>query len=73
VVVPAEAVLFNATGLQVAVIGDDNKVQMRQVTVYRDFGTSVELSEGLKGGERVALSPPVDIHDGETVKPQGDK
>jgi RND family efflux transporter MFP subunit len=73
VVVPAEAVLFNATGLQVAVIGDDNKVQMRQVTVYRDFGTSVELSEGLKGGERVALSPPVDIHDGETVKPQDDK
>jgi RND family efflux transporter MFP subunit len=73
VVVPSEAVLFNASGLEVAVIGDDNKVHMRKVSIYRDFGTSVELNDGLQGGERVALSPPIDIHDGETVKPEADK
>lgn len=67
VVIPAEAVLFGADGLRVAVVGDDDHVHMRKIVIRRDFGTSVELSDGLEGGENVALSPPVDIHDGQAV------
>jgi RND family efflux transporter MFP subunit len=74
VVVPTEALLFNGDGLRVAVVDDAGHVHMRTVTVYRDFGTSIELRDGLQGGERVALTPPADIVEGQQVKiaPQPD-
>jgi HlyD family secretion protein len=68
VVVPTEALLFNGEGLRVAVVDDTGHVHMRTVTVYRDFGTRMELRDGLLGGERVALTPPADIAEGEQVK-----
>ena len=71
VVVPSQAVLFNTGGLHVALVDASGRVHMRPITVYRDFGTSVEVSEGLQGGEQVALSPPVDLKDGQVVKGQG--
>lgn len=77
VVVPAEAVLFDAEGLRVAIIGDDDTAHIVKVTIARDFGTSIELSTGLAGGERVALQPPTNLRDGQAVKPKdnsgGDK
>lgn len=75
VVVPAEALLFNAEGLRVAVVDESEHVHLRAVSVYRDYGTTLELRDGLKGGERVALTPPADIAEGQQVKiavPQGD-
>ncbi|MBV9756889.1 MAG: efflux RND transporter periplasmic adaptor subunit, partial [Alphaproteobacteria bacterium] len=68
VVVPTEALLFNGEGLRVAVVDDAAHVHLRPVTVYRDFGTSLELRDGLQGGERVALTPPADITEGQQVK-----
>jgi len=68
VIVPAEAVLFNGKGLRVAVVKDDNTIRMQDVTIYRDYGTSVELRSGLNGGERVVLSPPADLGDGGKVR-----
>ena len=68
VVVPTEAVLFNGEGLRVAVVEDQNRVHMRTVSIYRDFGTSLELRDGLQGGERVALTPPADIVEGQQVR-----
>lgn len=67
VVVPAEAVLFNASGLRVAVVGADGRVHFRPVTIRRDFGTAVELNSGLDGGEAIVLSPPTDLRDGQAV------
>jgi HlyD family secretion protein len=68
VVVPAEAVLFNGKGLRVAVVKDDNTISMQDVTIYRDYGTSVEVRSGLNGGEHVVLSPPADLGQGSRVK-----
>ena len=68
VVVPVEAVLFNGDGLRVAVVDDAGRVHMRNVTIYRDFGTTLELRDGLQGGERLAITPPADITDGQQVK-----
>jgi HlyD family secretion protein len=58
VTVPSDAIVFNQDGLQVAIVETGNVVHMQPITVYRDFGKSVELSEGLQGGEQVVLSPP---------------
>jgi HlyD family secretion protein len=68
VVVPSEALIFNQQGLSVAVINPDKSIHMQQVTVYRDTGSSVELSDGLHGGENIVLNPPATLHDGSKVK-----
>ena len=67
VVVPSEAIIFNGQGLRVATVGDDAVVHMRDVSVYRDFGTSVELRSGLAGGETVILNAPTTLEDGGKV------
>ena len=67
VVVPDEALVFNAAGLQVAVVGEDEHVHFRKVAIYRDFGTSAELRDGLAGDEQLVLSPPADLREGGRV------
>jgi HlyD family secretion protein len=67
VIVPAEAIIFNGRGLHVATIDYDGNVRMREVTIYRDFGTTVELRGGLNGGEQVITNPPAGLEDGAAV------
>ena len=66
-IVPSEAIIFNRDGLSVAVV-EDGVARIRPVTVVRDFGTSVEVSAGVKDGDQVILNPPVDLVDGRKVK-----
>jgi HlyD family secretion protein len=68
VVIPAEALLFNGDGVRVATVDDAGRVHLHDVSVYRDYGTTLELRDGLQGGERVALTPPADIAEGQQVK-----
>ena len=65
-IVPAAAIVFNADGLSVMVV-EDGVARVRQVTESRDFGTTVELSAGVKDGDQVILNPPVDLTDGHKV------
>jgi RND family efflux transporter MFP subunit len=66
VIVPSEAVIFNRDGLSVAVV-EDGVVHLRNITSLRDLGTSVEVSTGVKEGDRVILNPQVDLADGRKV------
>jgi RND family efflux transporter MFP subunit len=65
-IVPAAAIVFNADGLSVMVV-EDGVARVRRVTASRDFGTTVELSAGVKDGDQVILNPPVDLTDGHKV------
>ncbi|HEY8333733.1 MAG TPA: efflux RND transporter periplasmic adaptor subunit [Tardiphaga sp.] len=67
--VPADAVIFDAGGTRVLVV-ENGVAHMRKVTIARDFGTSVEVSNGIKAGDQVVLNPAVNLADGEQVKPQ---
>ncbi len=67
-VVPAEAIIFNRNGLQVAVV-EDGKAEIRKVRVTRDMGTQVEVDAGVKAGDQVILNPPVTLVDGGKVQP----
>ncbi len=73
VVIPSEAVMFNGEGLRTAVVGDDDTVHMRDVAIYRDYGTSVELRSGLDGGEKVVMDAPATLADGAKVKIEKDQ
>ena len=67
--VPAEAIIFDQTGLHVAV-AKDGVAHLQKVSVARDLGTAVELSSGVKKGDQVILNPSVDLVDGNKVNPQ---
>ena len=67
--IPASALLFQAEGLQVAVVGPDNKVQLRRVRVGRNFGTMVEVLSGVTAADTVIDSPPDSIVAGQLVQP----
>jgi RND family efflux transporter MFP subunit len=65
-ILPSEAIIFNAKGLSVAVV-QDGIARLRNVNVVRDFGTRIEVNSGVKGGDQVILTPPVDLADGQKV------
>ncbi|MGO9356945.1 MAG: efflux RND transporter periplasmic adaptor subunit [Xanthobacteraceae bacterium] len=65
-IVPSEAIIFNRDGLSVAVV-EDGVARIRAITSVRDLGTSVEVSAGVKSGDRVILNPQVELADGTKV------
>jgi RND family efflux transporter MFP subunit len=67
--VPSEAIIFNR-GLKVAVV-DSGIAHIRNVSVARDLGTSLELSDGVKAGYQVILNPGVNLVDGSKVRVGG--
>jgi RND family efflux transporter MFP subunit len=66
-IVPSEAIIFNRDGLSVAVV-ENGVARIRRVTLVRDFGTTVEVSAGVKEGDQVVLNPAVDLSDGRELK-----
>jgi RND family efflux transporter MFP subunit len=66
-IVPAGAIVFDRDGLHVLVI-ENGVVRSRKITEIRDLGTEVEVSDGVKQGDQVVLSPPVDLEDGGKVQ-----
>ena len=62
------ALIFQAEGMQVAVVGRDNKVVLHAVKLGRDFGNTVQILSGLDAGDRVILNPPDSIANGMTVQ-----
>lgn len=65
--VPATAVLPSQQGMMAWVIGPDNKVTARTVTVMRIVGQTAYLSEGLKAGERVVTDGQIRLSPGAAV------
>jgi len=65
--VPADAIIFNRNGLQVAVI-EDGTAHIRKVSVTRDLGTQVEVGDGVKQGDQVIVNPPVSLIEGSKVR-----
>jgi len=66
--IPTSALLFQSAGLQVAVVGPDNRVQLHSVQAGRNFGTTIEILSGLGADDRVIDNPPDGILPGEEVK-----
>jgi RND family efflux transporter MFP subunit len=66
-IVPSEAIVFNRDGLSVAVV-ENGIARIRPIALVRDFGTTVEVSAGVKEGDQVVLNPAVDLTDGRELK-----
>jgi hypothetical protein len=66
-IVPAGAIVFDRDGLHVLVV-ENGVVHSRKITEIRDLGSEVEVSQGVKQGDQVVLTPPVDLEDGSKVE-----
>ena len=65
---PSSAVLFRDKGTQVAVVGPDNRVHLRQISVARDLGSTVEVASGLSPSDHVVNNPPDSIAENQIVR-----
>src|SRR6202166_2594187 len=68
---PASAILFRQDGLEVAVIGDDDKVTLKKISLGRNLGVQVEVTGGLMPTDRVVDSPPDSLGSGDVVRVAG--
>ena len=68
--VPQRAVTELQGGYQVAVVGDQNKVSIRTVTVGDRVGSQWAIAEGLKQGERVVVEGVQKVRPGMQVNPK---
>jgi multidrug efflux system membrane fusion protein len=65
--VPSSAMLFRSEGPRIAVVGPGDRVQLRPIVIGRDFGTSLEILQGVQRGDRVIQNPPDSLEDGQVV------
>jgi RND family efflux transporter MFP subunit len=66
-IVPASAIIFNQNGMQVAVV-ENGIAHLHKIAITTDYGTEVQVSEGVKDGDQVILQPPVNLADGDKVQ-----
>jgi RND family efflux transporter MFP subunit len=73
---PSNTVLFRGKSLQVAVVGRDQTIKLKNIDQGRDFGKTIEVLHGLDPDDAVVVNPPDSIEDGMKVRlapPPSDK
>jgi RND family efflux transporter MFP subunit len=69
VVVPVNTLLFrNEKGMQVGLVDANDIIQLRNVTVGRDYGTNVEIVYGLSATDNIILNPSDSLEQGLKVR-----
>ena len=68
VTLPNNTLLFRAQGLQVGVVKPDNSVELRDIKVGRDFGTTIEIVQGVTPSDKVILNPADSLVTGDVVR-----
>lgn len=66
--VPVNALLFRSEGLRAVVVDANHKIHLRQITVGRDYGTSLEVLQGLDKNDWIVLNPADSLEEGEEVR-----
>jgi len=68
VTLPNNTLLFRAQGLQVGVVKPDNSVELRDIKVGRDFGTTIEIVQGVTQSDKVIVNPSDSLITGTAVR-----
>lgn len=66
-IIPVPALIFRSEGLQVAIVVD-GKAKLVPITIGRDDGRVVEVTQGLQADNDVIQNPPDSVIDGEVVR-----
>ena len=65
--VPVNALLFRSEGLRVVVVDDQQKTRLQPLTIGRDYGTTLEVLQGLKASDWIVINPGDSLEEGVTV------
>jgi RND family efflux transporter MFP subunit len=65
--IPAGTLLFKSGKPAVGVVRPDGTVEIRQIVIDRDLGSTLEISQGLSESDQVITSPPPGLEDGTKV------
>jgi RND family efflux transporter MFP subunit len=66
--VPVNALLFRSEGLRAVVVDANHKTHLRQLTVGRDYGTALEVLQGLDVNDWIVLNPADSLEEGQEVR-----
>jgi RND family efflux transporter MFP subunit len=67
-VLPSTTLLFRGEGTQVGVVDANGRVELRDITLGRDFGRTVEIVAGIKAGDQVINNPSDSLMTGNIVR-----
>jgi multidrug efflux system membrane fusion protein len=65
--VPVNALLFRSEGLRAVVIDDDHKTHLQPLMIGRDYGTTLEVLQGLKPTDWIVINPADSLDEGVQV------
>jgi RND family efflux transporter MFP subunit len=68
--VPVNTVIFRGKAPQVATVDDTQHVRLREIAEGRDFGTEIEVLDGVGANDTLIVNPPDSIADGQQVRIQ---
>ena len=67
IVIPANAAIVRAAGTLVAVVTADGTIHIQKVRFGRDFGTKIEILDGLEEGAQIVANPSDALTEGMAV------
>jgi membrane fusion protein, multidrug efflux system len=70
--IPDNAILIDSKAVRVFVVDPSGKIQVKPVTLGRDFGTKSEILSGISTTDKVVQNPTDDLHEGLVVSVQPD-
>jgi hypothetical protein len=56
--------LFRAEGLRAVVVDANHKTHLQQLAIGRDYGTALEVLQGLRADDWIVLNPPDSLDEG---------
>jgi RND family efflux transporter MFP subunit len=65
--VPVNALLFRSEGLRAVVVDENHKTHLQPLTIGRDYGTSLEVVQGLKPTDWIVINPADSLDEGVQV------
>jgi RND family efflux transporter MFP subunit len=65
--VPVNALLFRSEGLRAVTVDANHRMHLRPLTIGRDYGTTLEVLQGIEAGDWIVLNPADSLDDGAEV------
>ena len=65
--VPVNALLFRSEGLRAVVVDANHKIRLQPLTIGHDYGTSLEVLQGVTSADWIVLNPADSLDDGQQV------
>ena len=66
--IPTSALSMRVEGPHVALVNEQNRIEIKPVSLGRDLGTSVVVVDGIRGDERLVVHPGDDLVNGVRVQ-----